>query len=54
MQTALSSQKAITPAPRCDDCRMPLVFKAEVADFGRGRQVRVYQCLNCAKVIWWD
>lgn len=45
---------AVDPSPPCDDCRLPASFRAEVADLARGRQVRVYQCQNCAKVIWND
>jgi len=56
MQLALySNAKPATHAsPPCDDCRLPAVFRAEVADLSRGRPVRVYQCQNCAKVIWVD
>jgi hypothetical protein len=47
---------AIDPSasPRCDDCQLPASFRAEVVDLARGRQVRVYQCQNCAKVLWND
>jgi hypothetical protein len=31
---------------------MPVVFRTEVTDIGRARKVRVYQCTNCARVIW--
>ena len=50
-----STAKApINPCPPCDDCRLPTAFRAEVADLARGRPIRVYQCQNCAKVIWAD
>jgi uncharacterized protein with PIN domain len=50
-----ANRVAIDPSsPRCDDCQLPAAFRAVVADLARGRQVRVYQCENCAKVIWND
>ena len=42
----------IDTSPPCDDCRLPTTFRAEVADLARARPVRVFQCQNCAKVIW--
>jgi hypothetical protein len=36
----------------CDDCQLPAAFRADVADRQLHRQVRVHQCLNCAKIIW--
>jgi hypothetical protein len=50
------TQNEVTTPPQqprlCDHCRIPATFKAEVLDVKRGRQVRVHQCTNCAKVIW--
>jgi hypothetical protein len=47
-------EKATPPLPPalCDHCRIPAAFKAEFLDVKLGRQVRVHQCTNCAKVIW--
>jgi len=50
--TPTTTQARIDPSPSCDDCRLPATLRAEVADLKRGRPVRVYQCENCAKVIW--
>lgn len=36
----------------CDHCRIPAAFKAEILDVRLNRPVQIYQCLNCAKVIW--
>jgi hypothetical protein len=44
----------VRPPPSCDDCRMPATFRTEIADPRSARAVRVYQCGNCAKVIWHD
>ena len=52
LSTAMK-QSAAPPSPSCDDCRLPAAFRAAVPD-GRRRQVRVHQCLNCAKIIWGD
>ncbi len=47
-------QSAALTAPSCDDCQLPATFRAEILDVRLDRQVRVHQCLNCAKVIWGD
>ena len=52
MSTAMK-ETAAPPSPRCDDCQLPATFRAAVLD-ARHRQVRVHQCVNCAKVIWGD
>jgi len=57
MQPAIRpTDKATVPmsGTTCDDCGLPALFRAEVSDLSRGRKVRVYQCQNCAKVIWAD
>jgi hypothetical protein len=51
LSTAFKQSGALPP-PSCDDCRIPASFKTEVLDARLRRQVRVYQCLNCAKLIW--
>ena len=38
------------PAPYCADCQIPASFKTVVSQ--AGKPLRVYQCQNCAKVIW--
>jgi uncharacterized protein with PIN domain len=52
--TSQPLKETVAAPPPCDDCRMPVVFRTEVPDLVRARQVRVYQCVNCAKVIWGD
>jgi len=50
------TQNEVTTPPQqprlCDHCRIPAAFRAEVLDVRRDRRVQVYQCTNCAKVIW--
>ena len=41
-------------APSCDDCQLPAVFRTAVPRARPNREVRVHQCLNCAKIIWGD
>jgi hypothetical protein len=48
----ITAKNPADTCPPCDDCRLPAAFRAEVADLTRGRPIRVYQCQNCAKVIW--
>jgi len=47
-----ADKAAFPPPPVCDDCRMPAKFRTEVPDILGGRRLRVYQCQNCARVIW--
>ena len=54
LTTSSTTEAAVRSLPACDDCRLPVSFRAEVADLAHGRQVRVYQCANCAKVFWED
>lgn len=48
----VADKTAIPPSPVCDDCRMPAKFRTEVPDTLGSRPLRVYQCQNCARVIW--
>jgi hypothetical protein len=52
MQTPRTGHAA--PPPSCDDCRLPATFRTEVCQVQSGTRSRVYQCANCAKVIWLD
>jgi hypothetical protein len=52
--THATTKVPVEACPPCDDCRLPAAFRAEVADVPRGRLVRVFQCQNCAKIIWQD
>lgn len=47
-----SPSEALKPAPYCTDCHIPASFKTIVSQ--TGKPLRVYQCQNCAKVIWDD
>lgn len=43
---------AKSDSPQCKDCGIAAVFRTTVPDICSGRRARVYQCQNCAKVIW--
>ena len=51
---AASGQAQGGVVPACSDCAIPTVFRTSVADRDGKRQFRVFQCVNCAKVIWED
>jgi hypothetical protein len=38
----------------CDDCNVPVSFRAYIQDRGTGKLVRICACPNCAKLIWDD
>jgi len=52
LSSTAPKQSAALPPLSCHDCRMPAAFKMEMLDARLSRPVRVYQCTNCAKVIW--
>lgn len=39
-------------APQCSDCGLPAIFRTSISDPRRSVRVWIYQCTNCAKVIW--
>ena len=45
-------REVVKPAIYCTDCHLPAAFKTVVSQ--AGKPLRVYQCQNCAKVIWAD
>jgi len=49
-----SAQEPTSPRTVCDDCNVPVSFRACVPDRRTGKPVRIYQCPNCAKLIWDD
>jgi len=44
----------MTERPRYSDCGLFTAFRTSVTDPRLNREVRVYQCPNCARVIWAD
>jgi protein-arginine kinase activator protein McsA len=42
-------KEVVRPAPYCQDCHLPASLRTVVS---RSKPIRVYQCSNCAKVIW--
>jgi uncharacterized protein with PIN domain len=47
-------QEQSPPRPVCDDCNVPVSFRACVLDRRTGKLVRICACPNCAKLIWDD
>jgi hypothetical protein len=48
------NETAKVQPPWCDDCHLPAAFRTEVSHVRLDRRIRVYQCTNCARVIWDD
>ena len=51
---AAPQEKVAGESPRCADCGIPAMLRMSVMDQRANHYVRVYQCQNCAKLIWSD
>jgi hypothetical protein len=48
----MESKEGGNEVPRCDHCGIAAHYRTSVYDRQLGRYARVYQCSNCARVIW--
>lgn len=40
--------------PRCEDCHIVTEVRSTILDPHEGRQISVYQCSNCSRLVWRD
>ncbi|MCW1988717.1 formate dehydrogenase maturation protein FdhE [Bradyrhizobium diazoefficiens] len=40
--------------PRCEDCHTITEVRTTILDPREGRQISVYQCSNCSRLVWRD
>lgn len=40
--------------PRCEDCHIITEVRTTILDPREGRQISVYQCSNCCRLVWRD
>ncbi|MGY4623307.1 hypothetical protein [Bradyrhizobium sp. USDA 4486] len=53
-QTAGIEPAVIDLRPRCEDCHVVTSLRSTILDPHNGRQVAVYQCSNCSRLVWMD
>jgi hypothetical protein len=40
--------------PRCEDCHVVTALRSTILDPREGREISVYQCGNCSRLVWRD
>ncbi|SFJ59407.1 hypothetical protein SAMN05216525_12938 [Bradyrhizobium sp. Gha] len=53
-QVRVTEPTLVDVRPRCGDCHVVTSLRSIILDSREGREICVYQCSNCSRLVWRD
>lgn len=53
-QVEVTAPASVDLRPRCEDCHVVASLRSTILDPREGREICVYQCGNCSRLVWRD